>query len=136
MYDIPLALALSFTAFSRSYGRRRFSAAALGTNSNLIGFKPESSNRDKSAVATNCSASASLLSDGIGLAVAFIVVNFLLMHGARTDGAQTNSVTTRNDLHACENPLWHDAADRSTMPSLGTPQPKLDVLGSRTEVIV
>ena len=31
---------------------------------------------------------------------------------------------------------WHDAADGSYVPSLGAPQPKLDVLGCRTEIIV
>ena len=127
---------MSFTVSSKFCGKRMFSAAALGSNLNRIGLMPDRSNFDRSAVATNCSASASHLSDGIELVLDFTVVNFLLMHGARTDRAQISSVTTRNDLRACENLLWHDAADRSTMPSQGAPQAKLDVLGCRTEIIV
>ena len=66
-----------------------FSAAALGSNSNHVALKPDRSYCDKSAFATNYSACASVLSDGMGwvLALVFIMSDLPGVHVTGADQA-------------------------------------------------
>src|SRR3989338_6316256 len=86
-----------FTASSSVLGTRMLSCASFFSNSNITGFKPERSYFDRSAVATNRSASASVLNVGIFF---FIVPHFLFVHipcANRTDKPFPGPLTDRKN---------------------------------------
>jgi hypothetical protein len=66
-----------FTASSSPAGNRMFNCALFLSNSNITGFRPESSYFDRSAVSTNRAASSSVLKVGIFFFIAFY---FLSLH--------------------------------------------------------
>ena len=76
-------------ASKRACGNRKCKAADFASISNRMGLKPDRSNLDRSDVSTNCSASLSLRSEGMGFGLVFIVRSvslILCLHrGVRAD---------------------------------------------------
>src|SRR5690606_1871825 len=84
---MPLRSALSLMASSSLRGRRIFKEADFFSISKCMGLNPDRSYSDKSAVSVNRFAASSVPSEGMDFSLAvFIVVNFLAMHIASTDG--------------------------------------------------
>src|SRR5580704_5883479 len=117
---MPARAARALTESSRPLDRRILTRSVLGLNSNRTGTIPDKSYSERSAVATKCSASSSVLRTGSlfnFLFLLFIVLDFLSVHIARTDRPNEDGIAAFAKRKHHEN-----------MPSASTPPNGLEAL--------